>query len=109
MSFIFLGSQIQNRTGYILVYAVGPRIFKSSNKHLLKAKGDDKEAEMTPLKKQLNDLANNIMTIVIGLLMNIKEVIFTALSGFHYGLLELLMSLLLMFTVIVVVIPEGLQ
>ena len=116
--FIFSGSQVQDGTGYMLVCAVGPNTFEGSNKQLLNAKGDQAEAEMTPLKKQLNDLANNIgdfgyiMAILIGLLMIIKEAIIRITSGlplFDTETIDVFVNaFIIAVTVIVVAIPEGL-
>ena len=116
--FIFSGSQVQDGTGYMLVCAVGPNTFEGSNKQLLNAKGDQAEAEMTPLKKQLNDLANNIgdfgyiMAILIGLLMIIKEAIIRLTAGlplFDTETIDVFVNaFIIAVTVIVVAIPEGL-
>ena len=116
--FVFSGSMIKDGTGYMIVCAVGAKTFEGSNKQLLNAKGDSEEADMTPLKKQLNELANNIgdfgyiMAILIGVLMIAKEAILRLMVGlplFDTQTIDVFVNaFIIAVTVIVVAIPEGL-
>ena len=123
--FIFSGSQVQDGQGNMLVCAVGPNTFEGGNKALLNVKGkkagdeeEDEDADLTPLKKQLNELADMIgnfgyiMAILIGSLMIVKETILRV----YYGLpiidtqtIDVFVNaFIIAVTVIVVAIPEGL-
>ena len=126
--FIISGSQVQDGQGNMLVVAVGDKTFEGANKALLKVnaakKGDDddeeeeEDVELSPLKKQLNDLANMIgnfgyiMAILIGSLMAIKECILLIIAGVSLISTEAIdvfvNAFIIAVTVIVVAIPEGL-
>ena len=119
--FVFSGSQVVDGYGNMVVAAVGDKTFEGQNKQLTNAsgkkKGDD-DTNLTPLKKQLNDLSNMIgdlgwvFAILIGLVLLIKETILLILSGMSIlsskELDILVNSFIIAVTVIVVAIPEGL-
>ena len=105
----------------MVVAAVGDKTFEGQNKQLTNASGKnegDDDANLTPLKKQLNDLSNMIgnlgwvFAILIGLVLLIKETILLILSGMSIlsskELDILVNSFIIAVTVIVVAIPEGL-
>ena len=122
--FVFSGSQVVDGYGNMVVAAVGDRTFEGQNKQLTNASGssggdgDDEDANLTPLKKQLNDLSNLIgnlgwvFAILIGLVLLIKESILLLMSGmsiFSARELDILVNaFIIAVTVIVVAIPEGL-
>lgn len=124
--FIFSGSQVQDGQGNMLVVAVGEHTFEGANKALLNVKAkqggddeeDDEDVELSPLKKQLNDLANMIgnfgyiMAILIGSLMIIKECILMLAAGMSLisaqAIDVFVNAFIIAVTVIVVAIPEGL-
>lgn len=120
--FILSGSQVQDGYGYMLVAAVGEYTFEGSNKELDKAKNakdeEGEDANLTPLQKQLNDLANligdlgYIMAGLIGLALIIKESIVLIYQGiplFSSAELDIVVNaFIIAVTVIVVAIPEGL-
>ena len=124
--FVFSGSQVVDGYGNMVVAAVGDKTFEGSNKALLnsgagKSDNDDEEAEdanLTPLKKQLNDLSNLIgdlgylMAILIGIVLFLKETIINLASGISiwtsHELDVLVNAFIIAVTVIVVAIPEGL-
>ncbi len=61
--FVFSGSQVVDGYGNMIVAAVGDKTFEGSNKQLTNATGgksdddeEDDDANLTPLKKQLNEL-----------------------------------------------------
>ena len=103
----------------MVVAAVGDKTFEGQNKALTNSgPGDDDEANLTPLKKQLNDLSNlignlgYIFAILIGLVLLIKESILNLMAGislFSTHELDILVNAFIIgVTVIVVAIPEGL-
>ena len=123
--FVFSGSQVVDGYGNMVVAAVGDKTFEGSNKALNNAgagkSDDDEEAEdanLTPLKKQLNDLSNLIgdlgylMAILIGIVLFLKETIINLASGISiwtsHELDVLVNAFIIAVTVIVVAIPEGL-
>ena len=119
--FVFSGSQVVDGYGNMVVAAVGDKTFEGQNKQLTNASGKnegDDDANLTPLKKQLNDLSNMIgnlgwvFAILIGLVLLIKETILLILSGMSIlsskELDILVNSFIIAVTVIVVAIPEGL-
>ena len=124
--FVFSGSQVVDGYGNMLVAAVGDKTFEGSNKALMNSSGgkggdDDEEGEdanLTPLKKQLNDLANligdlgYIMAFLIGGVLLVKETIIRLTLGLPiiaYEELDILVNaFIIAVTVIVVAIPEGL-
>ena len=125
--FVFSGSQVVDGYGNMVVAAVGPNTFEGSNKQLEGASGGKKEGEdgededdanLTPLKKQLNDLSNLIgdlgylFAILIGVVLFLKETIITLIAGqsiFTSHELDVLVNaFIIAVTVIVVAIPEGL-
>ena len=92
--FVFSGSQVVDGFGNMVVAAVGDRTFEGQNKQLINSAGKKKEegeeeddADLTPLKKQLNDLANivgnlgYISAILIGISLFVKETIINLLYG----------------------------
>ena len=123
--FVFSGSQVVDGYGNMVVAAVGDKTFEASNMALTNAsggKGDDDEdgddADLTPLKKQLNELSNLIgdlgylMAILIGIVLFLKETIINLYSGISiwtsHELDVLVNAFIIAVTVIVVAIPEGL-
>ena len=124
--FVFSGSQVVDGYGNMVVAAVGDNTFEGSNKLLTNASGGksgddeegDEDANLTPLKKQLNDLSNLIgdlgylMAILIGIVLFLKETIINIVSGISiwtsHELDVLVNAFIIAVTVIVVAIPEGL-
>ena len=123
--FVFSGSQVVDGYGNMLVAAVGDKTFEGSNKQLTNASGgksddddDADDANLTPLKKQLNELSNLIgdlgylMAILIGIVLFLKETIINLTSGLSiwtsHELDVLVNAFIIAVTVIVVAIPEGL-
>ena len=123
--FVFSGSQVVDGYGNMVVAAVGDKTFEGANKALTNAgagKSDDDEdgedANLTPLKKQLNDLSNLIgdlgylMAILIGIVLFLKETILNLVNGISiwtsHELDVLVNAFIIAVTVIVVAIPEGL-
>ena len=123
--FVFSGSQVVDGYGNMIVAAVGDKTFEGSNKQLTNASGgkseddeDDDDANLTPLKKQLNELSNLIgdlgylMAILIGIVLFLKETIINLTSGISiwtsHELDVLVNAFIIAVTVIVVAIPEGL-
>ena len=113
------GTQIIDGQGQMIVCAVGNNSFYGKNRQLLsKDNKNDFEENLTPLKKQLNDLANligkfgYIMAGLIGMVMILKDLIFKLVheeSIFVYSTLDnIINAFILSITVIVVAIPEGL-
>ena len=92
------GTQIIDGQGQMIVCAVGNRSFYGKNRQLLaKDNKNDFEENLTPLKKQLNDLANligkfgYIMAGLIGIAMILKDLIIKLLheeSIFVYSTLD---------------------
>ena len=118
--FVFSGSQVVDGYGNMVVAAVGDKTFEGQNKQLTNASGtgDDDEANLTPLKKQLNELSNligdlgYIFAILIGLTLLVKESILNLMAGISllssHELDILVNAFIIGVTVIVVAIPEGL-
>ena len=126
--FVFSGSQVVDGFGNMVVAAVGDKTFEGQNKQLINSAGRKKEegadgeeeddADLTPLKKQLNDLANLIgnlgyvFSILIGVTLFVKESVLHVLYGGalldSYTLDILVNAFIIGVTVIVVAIPEGL-
>ena len=130
--FVFSGSQVVDGYGNMVVAAVGDKTFEGQNKQLLNSSGkkkkegeegdDDDEggddANLTPLKKQLNDLSNLIgdlgylFAILIGCVLFLKEMIINLINGISiftmYTIDVLVNAFIIAVTVIVVAIPEGL-
>ena len=120
--FVFSGSQVQDGTGNMIVCAVGDKTFEGANKALLNVEGkkgeDGEDANLTPLKKQLSELADMIgdmgyiMAILIGCLMIVKDCIIKLTLGqslFTPETLDVFVNaFIIAVTVIVVAIPEGL-
>ena len=123
--FVFSGSQVVDGYGNMVVAAVGDKTFEGANKALTNAGAgkneDDEDAEdanLTPLKKQLNDLSNLIgdlgylMAILIGIVLFLKETILNIVNGISiwtsHELDVLVNAFIIAVTVIVVAIPEGL-
>ena len=118
--FVFSGSQVVDGYGNMVVAAVGDKTFEGQNKQLTNASGagDDDEANLTPLKKQLNELSNligdlgYIFAILIGLTLLVKESILNIMAGislFSSHELDIIVNAFIIgVTVIVVAIPEGL-
>ena len=125
--FVFSGSQVVDGYGNMVVAAVGDKTFEGQNKQLTNAsgkkgdndgEGDDDDADLTPLKKQLNELSNligdlgYIFAILIGVTLFLKETIINLIIGvsiFSYHMLDVLVNaFIIAVTVIVVAIPEGL-
>ena len=119
--FVFSGSQVVDGYGNMVVAAVGDNTFEGKNKQLTnaggKGEGDD-DADLTPLKKQLNDLSNLIgnlgytFAIIIGVVLFLKETIINMMAGISiftsHELDVLVNAFIIAVTVIVVAIPEGL-
>ena len=122
--FVFSGSQVVDGYGNMVVAAVGNKTFEGQNKQLLSSSGkkegedDEDDANLTPLKKQLNDLSNIIgnlgitFAILIGAVLFTKETILNLYAGipiFSSRELDILVNaFIIAVTVIVVAIPEGL-
>ena len=129
--FVFSGSQVVDGHGNMVVAAVGDKTFEGQNKQLINSGGkkkkegdeeggddDDEDADLTPLKKQLNDLSNlignlgYIFAILIGAVLFLKETfinLYNGLSLFNQHELDILINAFIIgVTVIVVAIPEGL-
>ena len=123
--FVFSGSQVVDGYGNMIVAAVGDKTFEGANKQLINSSGgkndDDEDAEdanLTPLKKQLNELSNLIgdlgyfMAILIGCVLFLKETIINIISGISiftsHQLDVIVNAFIIAVTVIVVAIPEGL-
>ena len=123
--FVFSGSQVVDGYGNMIVAAVGDKTFEGSNKQLTNATGgksdddeEDDDANLTPLKKQLNELSNLIgdlgylMAILIGVVLFLKETILNMVNGISiwtsHELDVLVNAFIIAVTVIVVAIPEGL-
>ena len=123
--FVFSGSQVVDGYGNMVVAAVGDKTFEGANKQLTNASGgknedddDGDDADLTPLKKQLNELSNLIgdlgylMAILIGFVLFLKETIINIFSGISiwtsHELDVLVNAFIIAVTVIVVAIPEGL-
>ena len=125
--FVFSGSQVVDGYGNMVVAAVGDKTFEGQNKQLTNVsgkkgdndgEGDDDDADLTPLKKQLNELSNligdlgYIFAILIGVTLFLKETIINLIIGvsiFSSHMLDVLVNaFIIAVTVIVVAIPEGL-
>ena len=123
--FVFSGSQVVDGYGNMVVAAVGNKTFEAANMALTMASGgkdendeDGDDANLTPLKKQLNELANIIgdlgylMAILIGFVLFLKETIINIYSGISiwtsHELDVLVNAFIIGVTVIVVAIPEVL-
>jgi len=123
--FVFSGSQVVDGYGNMIVAAVGDKTFEGANKQLINSTGgksddddDDDDANLTPLKKQLNELSNLIgdlgylMAILIGCVLFLKETIINIVNGISiftsHELDVIVNAFIIAVTVIVVAIPEGL-
>ena len=122
--FVFSGSQVVDGYGNMIVAAVGDKTFEGANKQLINSTGgksdddDDEDANLTPLKKQLNELSNLIgdlgylMAILIGCVLFLKETIINLVNGISiftsHELDVIVNAFIIAVTVIVVAIPEGL-
>ena len=113
------GTQIMEGQGMMIVCAVGNKSFNGRNRELLsKENENNSEENLTPLKKQLNDLADlignfgYIMAALIGGVIILKDIIikiYTKESIFVSSTLDTIVNaFILAITVIVVAIPEGL-
>ena len=113
------GTQILEGQGQMIVCAVGNRSFNGRNRELLaKDNENDSEENLTPLKKQLNDLADligqfgYIMAGLIGGVIILKDLFLKLIhreSIFVSSTLDTIINaFILAITVIVVAIPEGL-
>ena len=113
------GTQIVEGQGQMIVCAVGNKSFNGRNRELLsKDNENDSEENLTPLKKQLNDLADligkfgYIMAGLIGGVIILKDLflkIYYRESIFVYSTIDTIINaFILAITVIVVAIPEGL-
>ena len=113
------GTQIMEGQGQMIVCAVGNKSFNGRNRELLaKDVENDSEENLTPLKKQLNDLADligkfgYIMAGLIGGVILLKDILLKIInkeSIFVYSTLDTMINaFILAITVIVVAIPEGL-
>ena len=113
------GTQILEGQGQMIVCAVGNRSFNGRNRELLsKDNENDSEENLTPLKKQLNDLADligqfgYIMAGLIGGVIILKDLFLKIIhreSIFVSSTLDTMVNaFILSITVIVVAIPEGL-
>ena len=123
--FVFSGSQVVDGYGNMVVAAVGDKTFEGANKQLINSSGgksdddeDGEDANLTPLKKQLNELSNLIgdlgylMAILIGLVLFLKETIINLTNGISiftsHEVDVIVNAFIIAVTVIVVAIPEGL-
>ena len=121
--FVFSGSQVIDGHGSMVVAAVGGKTFEGQNKQLLSSSGKkgedgDDDANLTPLKKQLNVLSNYIGDLgivfasLIGVTLLLKETIINLYNGISiftsHELDVLVNAFIIAVTVIVVAIPEGL-
>ena len=113
------GTQIMEGQGMMIVCAVGNKSFNGRNRELLsKDSESNSEENLTPLKKQLNDLADLIglfgyvMAALIGGVIVLKDIILKIYyreSIFVSSTLDTIINaFILAITVIVVAIPEGL-
>ena len=117
---IISGSKVQDGYGKMIVCAVGANSFVGRNRSLIQSTIDNKndESELTPLKKQLNDLAElignfgYISAILIGVVMVVKDLIIKYVNGNNIistSSIDVIVNAFIMsVTVIVVAIPEGL-
>ena len=117
---IISGSKVQDGYGKMIVCAVGANSFVGRNRSLIQSTIDNKndETELTPLKKQLNDLAElignfgYISAVLIGVVMVVKDFIMKYLNGssiISTSSIDVIVNAFIMsVTVIVVAIPEGL-
>ena len=112
------GTEVQDGKGKMIVCAVGEDSFSGRNKKLIQSTENKGEEDVTPLKKQLDDLAElignfgYISAILIGGIMIVKEIIVRIKNGegvFNTDMLDVIVNaFILAVTVIVVAIPEGL-
>ena len=113
------GTQIMEGQGMMIVCAVGNKSFNGRNRELLsKDSESNSEENLTPLKKQLNDLADLIglfgyvMAALIGGVIVLKDIIIKIYyreNIFVSSTLDTIINaFILAITVIVVAIPEGL-
>ena len=113
------GTKIMEGQGRMIVCAVGNKSFNGRNRELLSKENEsNSEENLTPLKKQLNDLADlignfgYIMAALIGLVFIMRDIflkIYYNQSIFAYSTLDTIINaFILAITVIVVAIPEGL-
>ena len=113
------GTQIMEGQGQMIVCAVGNRSFNGRNRELLaKDNENSNEENLTPLKKQLNDLADLIGTFgyvmagLIGGVIILKDLFLKIIyheSIFVSSTLDTIINaFILAITIIVVAIPEGL-
>ena len=113
------GTQIMEGQGMMIVCAVGNKSFNGRNRELLsKDSESNSEENLTPLKKQLNDLADLIglfgyvMATLIGGVIVLKDIIIKIYyreNIFVSSTLDTIINaFILAITVIVVAIPEGL-
>ena len=113
------GTQIIEGQGMMIVCAVGNKSFNGRNRELLSKENEtNSEENLTPLKKQLNDLADlignfgYIMAALIGGVIILKDIIikiYYKQSIFVSSTLDTFVNaFILAITVIVVAIPEGL-
>ena len=113
------GTQIIDGSGEMIVCAVGNNSFNGRNRLLLsKDNENNSEENLTPLKKQLNDLADligyfgYIMAALIFIVIILKDIfikIYYKEKIFCFTTLDTIINaFILAITVIVVAIPEGL-
>ena len=105
--------------GKMIVCAVGNKSFNGRNLELLSKENEKNiEENLTPLKKQLNDLADligkfgYIMACLIGAVIIFKDIFLKIINNQNilvYSTLDTIINaFILAITVIVVAIPEGL-
>lgn len=114
--FVLSGTQVKEGGAEIVICAVGKNTFSGRNKE--KIIGGDPEDSETPLQKKLKDLAGKIgdlgliISIFIGILMIVKEMILRFIDGrpvLDSTMLDVAVNaFIISVTVIVVAIPEGL-
>ena len=113
------GTQIMENQGKMIVCAVGNKSFNGRNLELLSKENEKNiEENLTPLKKQLNDLADligkfgYIMACLIGAVIIFKDIFLKIINNQNilvYSTLDTIINaFILAITVIVVAIPEGL-
>jgi len=109
--FLFSGSKVLEGSGSLLVCAVGLNSFQGKAQSLM----EESEEEKTPLQEKLEIIADDIgkIGVAAGLLTFLALTVYVLISiitdGFSGGDMDdLLDAFIIMITIIVVAVPEGL-
>lgn len=118
--FIFSGSQVVDGQGYMVVAAVGDNTFQKSYGEI-KEEADDNDNnddDLSPIKKQLNDLSGIICSLgyilvflifIVTLFKEGKHLILNGISSFSLKDIDFLVnSFIIAILILIVTIPEGL-